>query len=456
MVLLKRPVPRRTLLRGLLQGAAVSIALPFLDSFLDDSGKALASGAPLPVRFGTWFWGCGHTPDQAIVERATTGPGIRFLEECAPLQPFADKINVFTGFNTPLDGQSNYVHHSGWVASRTGMAPTITGEIPGPTFDLLIADAMGGGTRFRSIDLVSNGTPRNFYSARNTFTRTAAEASPVALYARLFGSGFVDPNKSEFKPDPAVMLHRSVLSAVMDESKALQTRVSASDRARLDEYFTSIRQVENQLDLQMQKPAPNAACVLPSAQGLEGPEEDRSSFMEVGTVERTHAVMTRLLVMALACNQTRIFNMVFSDAQSGLHKVGDSNTHHTLTHEEEVDPKVGYQRNAYWFNCFNMRGAAAFIDAFAKCREGDGSLLDNTLVFATSETSYARLHKVDNLPMMTIGAGGGRVKTGLHVVGNGDPVTRVGFTAMRAMGVPINRWGTRALETSRPITDVLA
>jgi len=56
---------------------------------------------------------------------------------------------------------------------------------------------------------------------------------------------------------------------------------------------------------------------------------------------------------------------------------------------------------------------------------------------------------------MTFGAGGGRVKTGLHVVGNGDPVTRVAFTAMRAMGVPINRWGTRALETSRPISDVL-
>ena len=65
-ILIKRPAPRRALLRGMLGGAAVSVALPFLDIFLNDHGTALASGAPLPLRFGTWFWAMGHTPNQAI------------------------------------------------------------------------------------------------------------------------------------------------------------------------------------------------------------------------------------------------------------------------------------------------------------------------------------------------------------------------------------------------------
>jgi hypothetical protein len=456
MAFLKKPTPRRAALRGVLGSLGVSVALPFLDAFLNDSGTALASGAPLPLRFGTWYWGCGHMPGQAVAERTTTGPGIEFLHECAPLKPFADKINFFSGFNTPLDGLSNYVHHSGWVACRTGIAPAVVGEIPGPTFDLRIADALGDGTRFRLLNLVSMGNPQASYSARNTYSRSAAEASPIGLYARVFGTDFVDPNSATFTPDPAVLVRQSVLSAVLDESKALQARVGAADRARLDEYFTSVRQVESQLALQLQKPAPSEACRVPRGLALEPPDDGTpSAFLEVETVRQTHEMMTALLVMALACNQTRIFNMVYSDAFSGLHKTGETNTHHTLTHEEETDPVLGYQPNTFWFNCRNMEGAAAFVEAFARVREGDGTLLDNTLIFANSESSFARIHSLNNLPMMTFGSGGGRLKTGLHVVGNGDPITRVALTVMRAAGLSIERWGQRSLETSKPITEIL-
>ncbi len=76
-------------------------------------------------------------------------------------------------------------------------------------------------------------------------------------------------------------------------------------------------------------------------------------------------------------------------------------------------------------------------------------MLDNTIIFAHTDTNHARLHALDGIPMMSVGKAGGRIKTGLHIAGNGDPVTRVGLTMMRVMGLPIDQWGTRSLKTSK-------
>jgi hypothetical protein len=88
-------------------------------------------------------------------------------------------------------------------------------------------------------------------------------------------------------------------------------------------------------------------------------------------------------------------------------------------------------------------------------REGDGTLLDNCLIFAASETNYAKLHTIDSIPVFLAGKAGGRMRTGMHIVGGGDPITRVGYTAMQIMGVPLRRWGTKSLQTSRPVTEVM-
>src|SRR5690242_18598176 len=107
--LIPRSRTRRAALRAAFSGGAVTVGLPFLDAWLNDSGTALAAtGAPLPVRFGTWYWGMGHTPGHAIVEKKETGPGVGFLEETAALIPFKDKLSYFGNFNMPLDGRSNY------------------------------------------------------------------------------------------------------------------------------------------------------------------------------------------------------------------------------------------------------------------------------------------------------------------------------------------------------------
>ena len=140
-ILLPKKATRRAALRGMLGGGAVTVALPFLDAHLNNNGNALAAtGAPLPLRLGTWYWGMGHTPGHAIEEKRETGPGIGFKEETSALKAVEGWINHFSGFNMPLDGHQNYTHFTGWVANRTGSAPTRQGEIPAPTFDLLVGD----------------------------------------------------------------------------------------------------------------------------------------------------------------------------------------------------------------------------------------------------------------------------------------------------------------------------
>ena len=439
---------RRSFLKGSIGGGLVAVGLPMLDCFLNDQGTALASGAPIPVRFGTWFWGLGHTPGRGI--STEDAPNIRFLEETQPLVPHQNDLNYFSAFNTPLDGKPSAVHFSGWVAAKTGNVPRTFGDTPLPTLDVLVADEIGAGTRFRSLDLSSTGSPRDSYTFRNATSRNAADVSPLAFYQRVFGAGFVDPNQADFTPEPSVMVRDSVLSAVHEESKNFAKTLGASDRARMDEYFTSIRQLEQQLDLQMQRPEVSMAC-----QATTPPPEEETLGIEIEVAQHNHKLLTEILVMALACNQTRIFNMLYSQALSLLRRRGESFTHHTLTHEEPIDASLGYQREVAELHVLSMEALAAFIQAFKNIPEGDGTLLDNTLIFASSDTGNSRIHSVDNIPVMTIGNAGGRIKTGQHIVGNGDPISRIGLTTMQIMGINVDRWGTGSMETTKTISEIL-
>ncbi|MDB5425540.1 MAG: hypothetical protein JWQ29_2956 [Phenylobacterium sp.] len=439
---------RRFVLRGALQGAAVAVSMPLLDCFLDGNGTALASGAPLPIRFGTWSWGCGMNPDRWIPTK--TGADYDLPVELAPIAPYKQDISILSGFNAFLDGRPNEPHISAVWALRTGTAPIRRDEVDAPSLDVLISNTMGGGTRFRSLDMASTGSAEHTYSRQSASVVNPSEESPMSVYTRIFGSGFQDPNAGEFKPDPKVMVRRSVLSGVAEQRKTLVRDLGVADRQRMEQYFTSIRQLEDQLALQLQKPAPADACVLPKKPS-EGPKG-----AEIEVVATNHKLMTDLLVMALACNQTKAFNMVFSDSASSLRKAGSTVTHHTLTHEEPVDAKLGYQPDATYFVDRSMQAWAQFVGALAAVKEGDGRLLDNMLVYAHSDTSFAKIHALETIPVMFAGRAGGRVKTGLHIAGNGSPVTRTGLTAMTAMRVDLDKWGTKSMETNKVIGELLA
>ncbi|HEX7855224.1 MAG TPA: DUF1552 domain-containing protein [Sphingobium sp.] len=440
-------VDRRTILKGLFRGAAVGVALPLLDLFLDDNGTAMANGMPIPVRFGTWFWGLGVTEDRW--KPTKEGPGYDIPPELMPIQSYKDQISILSGFDVLLDSKPNLPHGSGGIGIRTGVAPARP-ELPAPSFDVLIADKIGFASRFRSLEISATRDVTNSLSGRGNGSLNPAEVSPINLYNRLFGPEFADPNKAEFTPDASVMARQSVLSSIADQRKALEARVGARDRERLDQYFTALRQTEQQLAMQLEKPAPLAACVIPSRPADTTPENN-----QIEHVVENHKVMAHLLAMALACNQTRVFNVNFNNGASSLTKAGSTISHHQLTHEEPIESRLGYQPESTWFVERCMEAFGVFVETLGQFREGNGTLLDNSLIVAHSETNFAKQHTIDGIPIMLAGRAGGKVKTGLHVAGRGSAASRIGLTVQQIMGVSVDTWGEDSMRTNKAISEIL-
>lgn len=439
---------RRTVLRGIVGGAAVNVALPLLNCMLNTNGTALANGKPMPVRFGTWGWGLGM--NSSIFVPKKYGADFDLPEEISALEPIKKHINLITNTQAFRDNYQNLCHYTGWVIARTGSAPKDTKDIPGETIDVTIANQIGGGTRFKSLTATATGDVRNTYSYENSNTPNAPEWSPLQFYTRLFGPDFPDPNAKTFTPDPRIMVRRSVLSGVMDQTKSLMNTVPADDRARLDQYFTGLRHLEQQFQQRLEKPEPIEACVRPGEITV-----DPAMGQEAEAIAVRHKMMTELLVMALACDQTRVFNMAYTNANSSTIKPGYEKPHHTTTHEEPVDMHVGYQPTASWFTRRAMESWAYFVDAFTKVKEGDGTLLDNVFIMATTDHGYARVHSLDHIPVFTAGRCGGKVMTGLHIDGKGTTGCRVGYTALRLMGVDKPSWGVNSNNTSQEIGEIL-
>ena len=439
---------RRRVIKGMLGGSAVSIALPLLNCFLNENGTALASGQPIPVRFGTWGYGLGM--NRQIFVPKTFGANYDLPEEIASWVRVRDHINLITNTTAFSDDAPVPCHYTGWVIARTGTAPMDGSSIPSETIDVTIANQIGRTTRFKSLTATANADVRTTYSFENSTTPNAPEWSPLKFYNRLFGPEFPDPNAASFTPDPNVRVRKSVLSGVMDETKDLMRTVGAEDRARLDQYFTGLRQLENQLAQRLEKPVPIPGCRPGDAPALDIPMDKTAE-----SVALRHRLMTELMVMAVACDQTRVFNMAYSAASSSTIKPGYDKPHHTTTHEEPIDNELGYQPISSWFTRRAMESWAEFVEAFAMVPEGDGTMLDNVLIYGTTDHGYARTHTLDDIPVFTAGRAGGKVKTGLHIDLGGDPGARVGYTALRLMGVDAPSWGTKSNRTSAEVGEIL-
>jgi hypothetical protein len=440
---------RRRVLRGMLDGAVVTLGIPFLNCFLNENGSALAAGAPLPVRFGTWFWGLGMTAK--VFVPSTLGAGYNLPDELTALAKLRDQVNVYTNFNAFRDAAPNLCHYSGWIITRTGSAPMGVDDRPGETMDVTIARAIGRETRFQSVTATANGDARTSYSYDNANSINAAEASPLNFYKTMFGADYQDPNAATFTPNPQVMVRKSVLSGLMDERRELTSAVGAEDRVRLEQYFSGLRDLERQFDKQLTKPEPIGSC-----HHVDPPGEDPKTSVDASIVAQRHKMLTDLMVMAVACDQTRVFNMAYSAAFASTTKAGYEKPHHTCTHEEPIDEALGYQPTASWFLRQSMESWAYFVEAFTKVKEGDGTLLDNTLIYATTDSAWARIHSLDGIPAFTAGRAGGRVKSGLHIDGGGSTASRIGYTAMKVLGVDAESWGTKSNMTSKVVSEMLA
>src|SRR5215510_11428264 len=448
------PFNRRSFLRGMLSGSAVCVALPLLDHFLNANGSAFADGTKLPIRFGTYFWGLGLTDTPSGGTRwvpSKTGHGYEIMPELESLKAVKDKVSVFSGFRAISDGRANLVHWSGHASILSGIAPATTGRFDGPSFDTRIADAIGTSTRFKVIDIDASMSRQPIsYSTRTGNGFATPETTPLALYTRLFGAGFQDPNSDDWKPDPSILLRQSVLSAVKDQRQALMAGVGKADQIKLDQYFTSLRDMENQLAIQLQKPEKCAACAPPAAPK----ETPRSASVEA--VRANTRTMAKLLAMGLACNQTRVFNFVHTAGTSETYIAGQSKIYHQITHDEPIDAKLGYQPETSKLASLVMEALGDFLVELDTIKEGEGTVLDNSLIIAYSDTGYAKIHSIENIPMFLAGRAGGRHKAGQHIHTTGESVTRVSLTAMRLVGAPVGEFGSGTMKTARPITDVIA
>jgi len=438
---------RRRVLRGMVGGSAVTVPLPLLNCFLNGNGNAMADGKPMPIRFGTWLWGLGM--NRSIFVPKKTGRDFEFPEEIESLAKHRDNLNILTNANAFRDSAPLMCHVTGWAVGRTGFAP-MGKTMPAQTYDVTMANQLSRTHRFKTLTVNAAGDPRVSYSFEDPNTPTPADSSPIAFYARLFGPEFPDPNAKDFKPNPRVMARKSLLSGVMGEMTKLNQKVGAEDKQRLEQYFSGLRHLEQQFNQQLTKPEPIAACVPGAA-----PKDLGKIGNDSPLVVQRHNMMSDLLAMAIACDQTRVINMAYSAALSNTLKPGYDKPHHTTTHEEPVDEKLGYQPNVSWFTRRAMEGFSYFLSSFANIKEGDGTVLDNMLIIADTDHGLARVHSLEGMPAFIAGRAGGKMKTGYHIDMEGSTYCRIGLTAMRCMGMDIKSFGDRSNLTSSPLSELM-
>ena len=442
---------RRRVLRGMLAGGAVSVGLPILDGMLNENGTAFAAtGAPIPVRFGTWFWGLGLGEGDWVPK--ATGAGYQLPDQMRVLKPFQGKMNFFTGSDAFLDGKTQGTHFEGAQVAITGKVEP-KAKFSG-SLDTIVGDVIGADRRFRSIEVACSGIAADSWSARADGGKRLAEISPLALYKRIFGDEFKDPNAADFTPDPDVMVRKSALSAIADHRQRLMRKLGAEDRTKLDAYFTSLRSLEQKLAVQLERPAAMLACNKPASPPVEG---DLTTLLTAAkeAMER-HDLFAGLLAHALACGQTNVANLVITEGMSGLRIEGDAAGHHSMTHEEAIDPVLGYQKRCSEYAELYMKGLHTYASVLDGIKEGDKSLLDRMVVFCFTDHGAPRLHSLRNIPVMLLGGADGRMKTGLHVPLSGGTIAKIGFTVQYIMGVSASSWGTGSNRVTAPIADVIA
>jgi hypothetical protein len=417
---------RRTVLRGLLGGGLVTIGLPFLEAF---NRRASAAPDSFPKRFGMFYWGNGMLPEFWVPK--STGTTYELSPTLAPLAKHKPKISVVTGMKVPI--VNAVPHFSGPIGFFSG-SPPLAGDneaFAAPTIDQVIANAIGGDSRFRSLE-VGVAPDAVGLSYNGPHSLNPAESSPAALFQRVFGPEFVMPG-GEAKPNPTLALRKSVLDAVTDDAKSLQGILGATDKTRLEQHLDGVRALEKRIQKLQESPPKLDACKLPMEPKPEYPSVDgRPPLSEISRV------MSDLIAMSLACDQTRVFSLWFSQPVTNVLFQGAPAGHHQLTHDE-ASPQPEVAKILLQI----MTELAYFLDALDAVPEGEGTLLDHCGILATSDVSYGRQHLLDDYPIVIAGSANGALKTGLHYRSPANENTsKVTLTLARAMGMTLDSFGT--------------
>lgn len=433
---------RRSLLRGMLAGSVVSIALPPLEIFMNSSGTAYASGL-FPKRFGLFAWGNGMQIDRWTPP--DSGAAWSVSEQLEPLSSLLPRMTVVTG--TEVKIANLLAHSSGISGLMTGREINVLNSeqftVNAPSIDQVIAEQLGGSTPFRSLEI---GVQPDCigHSFSNSGSRNYPETDAATLFERIFGAGFTAPGESAII-DPTLALRRSVLDSVKSDIEQLNRQLGTNDRIRMEQHLDSIRDLELRIALSQEGPPEYAACARPQSPMPVPDIEGRPQMNE------RLEVMSDLIAMAYACDLTRVISCWYSDPLSNVLFPNASSGHHQLTHDEPGDQPVCNDIVKYI-----MTGLGAFVHKLDSIEEGDGTLLDNMVLMATSDVSDGRTHRIDEYPMLLFGNAGNRIQNGIHYRSpTKDNINRVTLACMQALDCVIDRFGHEDTETTSPLTEIL-
>lgn len=441
-------ISRRTVLRG----TGVALALPWLEAMRPQTaGAGQAAPAGPPVRFAALYMPNGIRADTWTPEQE--GFGWQPSQTLQPLQELRDQVSVLTGLwhKATNTGDGHYVKTGGWL---TGTTITKTAGVNlnsgGVSLDQLIAARLGDATPLPSMELgaepVSKGVDGNVgytrvYGAhiawRSPTQPLAKEINPRLAFERMVraSSGGGAPHAD-----------RSLLDQVRQDAGQLRTRLGSSDRYRIDEYLESVRALEQRLD-RAARPGGPAWKPLAPLDPAAAPDSDPADH-----AERVRLMMD-VIAMAFQTDSTRVCTFMFGNAVSGMNFSfldGVNSGHHQVSHHQNEEDKLRqYERITRW----HVEQYAYLLERLRQIPEGEGSVLDNSLVLFGSGLRDGNSHSPVDLPTLLAGGGGGRIRAGQHLrCEPKTPMSNLFVTLLDALGAP----GQQFADSTGPLGDLLA
>jgi hypothetical protein len=429
-----------------------SIALPLLEAMLPASTQAgsvggatgQAAATAFPNRVAWVYVPNGkHMPDWTprLLGREYQLP--RILQ---PLTPHKNKFMVMSGLDARQAedmGDGGGDHARAQAAYLTGVHPLKTDGSNirlGISIDQLIASRIGDVTRLRSLEIGAD--PSNFagscdtnYSCAyisNLSWRSSTQPQPKTnnprvVFQRLFGNG----NRQEQN-----RIRTSILDVVADDASALERALGSSDRRKLDEYLTSVRDIEQRIQRAERLP-PTQAPVMRQPEGIPASYEEHLRLL------------SDLLVLAFQADITRICTYVLANESSNRPYpwIGVSEGHHDLSHHQNNAAKQAKIRD---INVFHVTQFAYLLNRLDSINEGNGTLLDHCLITYGSGCADGDRHNHDDLPTLLAGGGSGMVTTGRHARWpRGTPIANLWIAMADRMGVRLERFGDSTRRLTR-------
>ena len=432
MFITKKSLARRTFLRG----AGTLLALPLLDAMIPAS-TALAATPAKPVR----RFGAAYVPHGVIMNQWTpvgSGTGFEFSPILKSLEPFRNHIVVVSGLvGAPSHADGGHaIAPSIFLSGHEPKHTEGTDIEAARTIDQTIAKAIGQDTLFPSIEIATEdfsatvGACETGYSCAymNTIswatptTPLPMEVNPRVVFERMFGgSGTAAQRAARMQGD------HSILDSVVGDLSGFQTGLGAGDRTRISEYTENIREIERRI----QKAEQQSSEHVSNVDAPIGPPERNVDHV---------AVMFDLMAAAFEADITRVFTfMMARDVSSvAFPEIGISEGHHALSHR----PDLGRPGAFAMVNTYQMEMYSKFLAKMNSTKDGDGTLLDNSLLLYGSGMSKGAAHNHRPLPMLVAGGASGNLKGGRHLVQPDlTPIGNLHIALAQKCGVQVEKFG---------------